>query len=188
MKNEEWRDIKGFEGCYQVSNFGRVKSLPRERRLGNNIIVLPERFLSTSNCRGYKRVVLINMYSKRNAQVHRLVAEAFIPNPENKPQVNHKDENPSNNHVDNLEWVTSKENINYGTSLKRRSITERYAQPSCKRVYQYDLNGALVGEYFSLGEAERVTGFDRTGIFHCCKNGYKYKTFKGYKWSYEKEA
>ena len=111
---EIWKNIVGYEGKYQISNLGRVKSL--KDRYGYR-----ERILKPStNKRGYKKVVLVKVGEKRKTfLVHRLVAEAFIPNPNNYSEVNHKDENPSNNNVDNLEWCTRKYNINYGTAIER---------------------------------------------------------------------
>ena len=118
---EEWRPVCGFEGLYEVSNLGRIKSLSRIIRAntcGKRII--PERILSNCiNGSGYCTVVLCKNGKHTTFLVHRLVAEAFIPNPNNYPQVNHKDENPSNNCVENLEWCDQKYNSNYGTRNKR---------------------------------------------------------------------
>ena len=110
---ELWKDIQGYEGYYQVSNEGRVKSLERDVEWRGTIRHQSERILkeSTHN-RGYKRVRLCD--GKSNIKlVHRLVAEAFIPNPNNYPMINHKDENPSNNRVENLEWCTAQYNNTY---------------------------------------------------------------------------
>ena len=109
---ELWKDIKGYEGLYQVSNLGRVKSLYR------NIIL--KGFIDQD---GYRLVTIYRNNTKSNKRIHRLVAQAFIPNPENKSHVNHIDEDKTNNRVDNLEWMTAKENINYGTHNERVSKT-----------------------------------------------------------------
>ena len=189
MDNEIWKDIEGFEGRYQVSSCGRVKSLSHFQSFGNQgMRIIPERLLKYGNrANGYMMVVLCKDNIRKSCNVHRLVAQAFIPNPNNLPQVNHIDENKHNNNVDNLEWVTSKENINHGTSLKRRSESQRYTQKSKKAVYQYDLNNNLIAIYVSIREAERANGYEHTGgISHCCNNRKGFKTFKGYKWSYEK--
>ena len=184
---EEWKDIKGYEGRYQVSNLGRVKSLSHMKYMGSSgYRLMPERILKESNKRGYKCVVLCNEIGHKHIGVHRLVALHFIPNPLNLPQVNHIDENKENNIVDNLEWVTAKENINHGTSLERRALTQRITK-ACKTVYQYDMNGNLVGTYISTHDASRKTGFDRGAIGHCCNNDVGFRTHKGYRWSYEKE-
>lgn len=112
---EEWRDIKGYEGLYQISNLGRVKSL-RDNH-GN----YREKILNPSNRKGYLIVSLCRKGRKREFKVHRLVALHFIDNPNNYSQVNHKDENKENNRVDNLEWCTPKYNSNYGTRTQRAS-------------------------------------------------------------------
>lgn len=107
---EIWKDIEGFEGHYQVSNFGRIKSL--SRKSGNTI--KKERILKPrDHTHGYSEVSLGKDMKFKNKFVHRLVAIAFIPNPDNKPQVNHINENKQDNRVENLEWVTAKYNINY---------------------------------------------------------------------------
>ena len=120
---EEWRDVVGFEGLYQVSNLGRVKGLDRlvdtninnvNRRIHKGKLLKPQ-----FNNKGYKRVNLCKNGNKNFAFVHRLVAEAFIPNPNNYPVVNHKDENPKNNCVENLEWCTQKYNMNWNGVMKK---------------------------------------------------------------------
>ena len=118
--NEEWRDIRGYEGRYQISSFGRVKSLKDNK--GN----YREKILDLKpNKRGYIRVTLYREGKSKSFQVHRLVAIHFIPNPNNYSQVNHKDENKQNNKVDNLEWCTQKYNLNYGTRNQRISKSHK---------------------------------------------------------------
>ena len=169
---EEWRDIEGYEGSYQVSNEGRVKSLKF-----NKEIILKNRFYL-----GYWAVVLYKDGIGIPKAVHRLVAETFIPNPLNLPCVNHKDENRSNCVVENLEWCTYRYNSNYGTRNERcrKQLTNR--KDLSKQVYQYTLNGELVKIWKSTREAER-NGFRQECISLCC-NG-KLKTHKGYKWTYK---
>lgn len=120
---ELWKDIKGYEGCYQVSNLGRIKSLDRMTNNQYGEYFMKGRILKNSiiKDKGYCRVSLNNGNGKISKRVHRLVAEAFIPNPENKPEVNHKDGNKLNNCVSNLEWCTNKENIEHSirTGLKK---------------------------------------------------------------------
>lgn len=120
---ELWKDIKEYEGCYQVSNLGRIKSLDRMTNNQYGEYFMKGRILKNSiiKDKGYCRVSLNNGNGKISKRVHRLVAEAFIPNPENKPEVNHKDGNKLNNCVSNLEWCTNKENIEHSirTGLKK---------------------------------------------------------------------
>ena len=118
MNSEEiWKDILGYEGLYQVSSFGRVRSLDKYDSMnrfyeGRILKLFADRL-------GYLSVVLYSNSKRKHYLVHRLVAEAFIHNPDNLPQVNHKDENPSNDNVENLEWCDGKYNVNYGTRIDR---------------------------------------------------------------------
>ena len=115
--NEEWRPVVGYEGLYEVSNLGRVRSLDRYDRMNR---FCEGRILKLSADRlGYLRAQLYSSSKRKSFLVHRLVAQAFIPNPDNLPQVNHRDENPSNDNVDNLEWCDGKYNVNYGTRVDR---------------------------------------------------------------------
>ena len=111
IQDEVWKDIEGYEGLYQVSTCGNIKSLPKVRRNGTGTYIQKERLLKPSNTStGYKKVELCKDGKRKGFKVHRLVAIAFIPNPDNKPEVNHIDGNKINNNIDNLEWVTSSEN------------------------------------------------------------------------------
>ena len=125
-KKEVWKDVVGYEGLYQVSNLGRVKSIDRlinGRYAGHKTKAKGQLLNTFTNKTCYVRVAL-NINQKVNKfSVHRLVAQAFIPNPDNKPQVNHKDETQGNNNVNNLEWVTASENVNYGTRNERMAKT-----------------------------------------------------------------
>ena len=167
---EEWKDIDEYEGLYQVSNLGRVKSL----KFGKERILKPDTILN-----GYLRVQLWKNSKGIRYLVHRLVAQAFIDNPDKLPMINHKDENPSNNCVDNLEWCTHKYNINYGTCIQRMS------EKISKTVYQYTMDGEIVAEYPSTMEVERQLGYAQSHISQCC-NG-KRKTANGFIWRYIKE-
>ena len=175
---ELWKDIKGFEGYYQVSTWARVRSLDRwvvypnkSKRLIKGKILKP--FV---NNKGYKLVTLWLRQKAKHFQIHRLVAEAFILNPLNLPCINHKDEVKDNNYPYNLEWCTVKYNNNYGTHTKRS------AEKQSKKVYQYDMQGNLVREWSSVSEAGR-NGFEQANISKCCLS--KSKTHKNFIWSYE---
>jgi hypothetical protein len=173
---EIWRDIVGYEGLYMVSSLGRVKSLGNG--CSNNS---KERFLKIGhNSRGYCIVKLYKNGTKRTIVVHRLVAAAFIPNPYNLPQVNHKDENKDNNDVSNLEWCTNEYNHNYGTRNARQSIT--MTNGSCsKPIVQLDDLGRLIRIFPSIMEAGR-NGYSISHICNCCKGQRNYH--KGYRWMY----
>lgn len=176
---EEWRDIKGYEGLYQVSNFGRVKTLTKIIHSSKRSdFVVKEKVLSTRpNNRGYIMVGLHKEKHFKLALVHRLVAQAFIPNPNNLPQVNHLDENKNNNCVNNLEWCTNKENHNYGTGHIRTAQKQR------KKVYQYDLNGNFIKEFEGVTQAEKELKIHN--ISQVCLG--KYKQSKGFIFRYTKK-
>lgn len=172
---EIWKDVVGFEGLYQVSNYGRVKSL-NYLHTGKERILKPARIAMKSG-NSYYMVRLCKDGERYNKWVHRLVAEAFIPNPDNLPEVNHKDENGLNNRVDNIEWCTAKYNSNYGTRIQR--ISKKHYKP----VYQYSIDGGLIKEWSSGKEVEKQFGFAQTNISACC-NG-KRKQAYGYVWRYK---
>lgn len=155
--NETWKDISGFEGMYQVSNFGRVRSL----KFGKERILKP---VLTGH--GYLDVILCKDGKTKQMKIHRLVANAFLPNPDNLPVINHIDENKKNNLVDNLEWVTQQYNVEYSRAIK---------------VGQYTLEGKLIKIWPSMNEAARQ-GFNVSNIWSCCKG--RYKTHGGFIWKY----
>lgn len=116
LEQEIWKDIKNYEGLYKISNLGRVKSLPKYAGRSYRKEKILKTYLDKN---GYVKVILCKNNRTRFLSIHRLLAEAFIPNPNNYPQINHKDENKQNNSLNNLEWCTCKYNINYGTRTKR---------------------------------------------------------------------
>lgn len=182
-----WKDVIGFEGLYQVSDDGRVRSLPRLKICGFNgkQIMQRGRILKPGHTNdGYAFVNLVNANGKyKPYYIHRLVAQAFIPNPNNYPIINHKDENPSNNYYKNLEWCTYEYNSNYGTSIERISKALRAKNPS---VYNTPVTNITTGEQFnSIGEACDFYGFNnskRDTIKRCCEG--QYATVEGYNWKY----
>lgn len=180
MKKEIWKDIKGYEGLYQVSSYGRVRSVDRVTNYANGEKRLYKgRILRTANNTvGYFFCVLCKNGQTKKKYIHRLVAETFLPNPNNLPEVNHKDENKASNFVSNLEFCSRSYNVNYGTAIQRRA--EKRSRP----VLQLDVNtGRVISEYPSLIETGKQTGFSQGNISMCC-NG-KRKTAYGYKWQYK---
>lgn len=174
---EIWKDIKDYEGLYQVSNWGRVKSL------GNGGTHKTSRILkSEKNTRGYLQVQLSKNGKRKWFFIHRLVAEVFLENPENLPQVNHIDEDKTNNRVENLEWCEHKYNMNYGTRNERISKTKINGKKS-KKVLQFTLDGEFIREWPSTKEIERQLGFDNSAVCRCC-NG-KQKSAYGFRWCYK---
>lgn len=161
--NEVWKDILGYEGHYQVSNKGRVKSL----KLGKERILKPRRDVG-----GYLQVYLCKNGDKKWCLVHRLVAQAFIPNSNNLPQINHKNEDKTDNIVENLEWCSAKYNNNYGTHIQR--IAEKTSKP----VLQYTKDGKFIQEWKSVMDVERNLGYFQSAISACClgklKSAYKF--------------
>jgi hypothetical protein len=172
---ETWKDVAGYEGLYQVSDQGNVRS--RRRRGSSGGILKPK-----VDRNGYVQVELYRKGQRKNILVHRLVAETFIPNPLNLPQVNHKDENPKNNAVDNLEWCTQKYNLNYGT-CPARIAAKLLNGPCAKAVFQYDKFGNLIKEWPSTIEIQRQTGFAQSNISDCCLG--KRKSANGYIWRFK---
>ena len=183
ISEEEWLDIAGYEGLYQVSNIGRVKSLERiVIRKDGSEQHRKERILKPSiNDDGYLRVNLYDSSGKIKAfKVHRLVCEAFHENPKNKPCVNHIDENKTNNTASNLEWCTYTENINHGT--RNTKVAKALGKP----VGQYTPNGELVKVWQSTREVQRQLGFACQNISKVALG--KQKTAYGYVWKYIEEG
>ena len=189
---EIWRDIKGYEGYYQVSNLGKVRSLDRyivnkkgERKH------FTEKYLAQVSRRDYLGVTLSKNNKSKMFSTHILVAETFIPNPENKPEINHIDGNKQNNKVDNLEWCTRSENELHAyknglanPSDRQKQAAKKYAKENySKKVVQYSLNGEFIKEWNSMHDVWRELGIRPSYICRCCK-GLRRQTC-GYIWKYK---
>ena len=189
MSKEIWRDINGWEGRYQVSNFGRVKSVARKVRStpfgkGEGLKPIPERIVTLQDRNGYntaylsaiKKVNGKTIRIKKRYGVHRLVAEAFIPNPKGKPQVNHINRNRKNNNVNNLEWATGSEN--------QRHWRDQFDNPPINTAkWSKAVRCVETGEeYESLLDASRKMGINYSGICRVVKRIPRYRTAGGYHW------
>ena len=176
---EEWRDIAGYEGLYQVSNLGRVKSLDRmvNNCYGSKKVIKGRMISPVDNGKGYKCVSLCKDGKIRRTYVHHIVAQAFVANQDGYFEVNHKDEDKSNNCADNLEWCEHKYNVNYGTARER--ITNNMTGPYKSKQVLCVETGKV---YSSSMEAERHTGASHSNIIRCCR--YKQNTSGGYHWKY----
>lgn len=203
---EHWRPVVGYEGLYEVSNIGRVRSIDKvvvsENQYGRYEKTVKGRIMKTGkNKYGYLQVGLCKYGKVKTFLVHRLVAEAFIPNPNNLPEVNHKDERPWNNAVSNLEWCDRVYNNNYGTRNKRISqankgkngywLGKHHSDETKRRIIEtmskkpvaaYTPDGSFVAEFPSIREAARVLNCFSTNIVGCLKG--RYKSCSGYIWKY----
>ena len=173
MKKEYWKPVVGYEGLYEVSNWGRVKRLRRLITNQYNSFYIEEKILKPQkNIYGYLYVNLYKNGIMKHKTIHKLVAEVFLPNPNNYKEVNHKDECKTNNIVSNLEWCDRKYNINYGTRNEKVS----------KKVYQYTLDGEFVREWKSTAECCR-NGYNQGHVAACCRG--ERKIHKGFIWKYK---
>jgi hypothetical protein len=173
---EIWKPVKGYEGLYKVSNMGRIKSVERYMKNHSKLQLVPEKIKSPQdNGHGYLWVQLCKNSKCSYRYVHRLVAEAFIPNPDNKPQVNHLDYNKQNNCVDNLEWVTAKENNEYSMPNRKDKTG-----PKGAGVIKCDLAGNELERYSGMREAERANNLANGVISKYFKKNYS--QCGGYLW------
>lgn len=182
MADERWMPVAGFEGYYEVSDRGRVRGVDRTvrcRGVGLRKIRGKNR-PAQKRSNGYLYVTLCKHGVRQQLSVHRLVAEAFIPNPKNLPQVNHKDENKANNSADNLEWCDSVYNRNYGTGLSRSSDKRSIA------VVAINDFGKEVARFRSGADAEKMTGISKSSISSCLHG--KIEKAGGYRWEYDSDT
>ena len=168
MTKEIWKDIEGYEGKYQVSNKGRVKSLSYNKTGREDIMK------QRKSTNGYLMANLCKNGKHKHCLIHRLVASAFIHNPEGLPEVNHKDEDKTNNNVENLEWCDHLYNNNYGTK------NERSAKSQGKPVICIETN--II--YFSVHEAQRKTGILASSICNCANHKKRCHTARRLHWQY----
>ena len=161
---EIWKDIPNFEGLYQVSNFGKIKSIRNNK----------EKLIKILTSGNYNHVMLYKNNIQKNFTIHKLVASVFIDNPNNYEEINHKDENTRNNRVDNLEWCDHNYNINYG------SRTKKAKDKLSIKINQYDLNGNYIKTWNCMNDAIRF--YKNVHICDVCRG--KRKIASGYKWSY----
>lgn len=184
-----WKDIKGYEGLYQISNVGQVKSLDRiVKHSGENERIQKGRILKPffNKDTGYVEIGLSKNGKSKKHRIHRLVADAFVPNLENKLEVNHIDEDKQKNTAINLEWCTRKENENHGTKQMRKKSNTDYkaiGKKNMKKVMQYDIDGNLVKEWESLSQINKELGYSTGNISSCC-NG-KLKKIYGSIWKFK---
>ena len=200
MKGEIWKDIEGYEGKYQVSNYGRVKSLERTVRCDRGYRIIPERIRKArKNNYGYLQLNLYKDGKIKSYKIHRLVAQAFLENSDNLPEVNHIDENKQNNYVENLEWCSKSYNMTYngrakkvGKKLRGRKQSEEHIKKVAEKMTNNPklskpviginkISGLIVG-FPSTHEAERQTGIYHGNFIACLKG--KYKSAGGYVWFY----
>lgn len=168
---EQWSPIKEYEGVYMISNKGGVKRIYKKHPNGKHLNPIVDRD-------GYLRVSLSKNNIKRSYLVHRLVAEAFIPNINNFPVINHKDENKQNNQVDNLEWCTVKYNTQYNNGIEKRASKRRIPIKAIK-------DGQIL--YFkSIAEASEILQVNHANVIGCLKGVYGRRTCKGYEFEYLK--
>ncbi len=168
-----------MSGIYQVSNLGRIRGLERNVKRNNNIYHWKEKIISPFiGNNGYYRLFLSHNGKKERVSIHRVVAKAFIPNPENKPMVNHKNGIKTDNRVENLEWNTAKENTNHAlrNGLRKPQKT--------KRIIQLDKENKVIKIWNSAREAGNQLNINHTHIYECCRG--QLKTASGYIWRYEK--
>ena len=184
---EEWRDIEGYEGYYQVSNHGNVRSLDRTT-LGRDGVKYPHKgvvFKPTTNKNGYKYVVLKKDGGFKGYTVHGLVARAFVEKANGKTEVNHKDGDKTNNRVSNLEWVTHSENEKHAVKTGLLNMAKAQmisAEQHRKPVRQIGEDGKVLAVFESATEASAALGICRRSIARCCEGEYKHAG--GYRWQF----
>lgn len=177
--DEIWKDVVGYEGYYQVSNFGNLRSVDRivpDKKNGTRLLKGTDLKLRRNNNNPYLCISFCREGKYKRMLVHRVVALAFLPNPNGYPEVNHKDEDVTNNRADNLEWCSSKYNANYGSRNEKLSKFPR------KPIVQKDMQGNVIRHWDYIKGASDELGIDSSEIVRTCKG--RKKSYAGYKWEY----
>lgn len=189
MRSElyEWRPVVGYEGLYEVNNLGEVRSLDRTDSMGRlkkGCILRPK----YNRKNGYCQICLHNNTDIKYCYIHRLVAEAFVPNddPQNKIYCNHINEVKTDNRACNLEWVTHSQNMRHNGLSERIAEKERNNKLNSKEIEQYDLDGNYIRTWPSINEVKRSLGISTGGISNCCQHKYGWHTAGGFRWEYKK--
>lgn len=168
---EEWRQIPGFGGRYFASNLGRIKQCAAAAGFFGNRYSIKSMVLKPSNCHGYTHVWLVGLDGiKRIYMTHRLIAQTFLPNPDNLPQINHKNEIKYDNRVENLEWCTALYNVNWGTALERNSNKQ-----GCPIIGVHRITGEKI--IFRSSRYADKNGFDRKSLYIAIRNNKPYKNY-----------
>lgn len=188
QSHEIWAPISGWEGLYEVSTCGRVRSLDRVTvsKAGTSRLYKGRVLRIARDKDGYAQVILCHKERRVHGIIHRLMAQTFIPNPDGLPEINHKDEDKTNNEISNLEWCTDKYNVNYGTGLQRRIMAQRNHPNESKPVCQYGKDGIMIARYPSIREACRQTGVLSSTISHSCRTSQKY--CRRFFWRFENQS
>ena len=163
MIKEVWKDIEGYEGLYQVSNYGNIRSFMDKNGQKRVLLLKPQNATG-----GYFVARLYKNHKGKTIKIHRIVATTFIPNPHNYPMINHKDEDKTNNCVWNLEWCNNSYNQLYGALPEKKRILNTNHPSKSVPVKQFTLEGKLVAEYPSQSEAARKTGIPQSCICNKC--------------------